>query len=130
MRRPPMIVLALTLVLSACGTEPDSAPLSGQWGALDLAFDASGRSAVLHLPCDAHAHFAGPIVPDASGRFEVAGAVAQRYTAAHVRVTGVLSGGELGLTLRFTYEGGGSETKTVRLLRNVLPDFSQAVCFA
>ena len=130
MPRPSITLLALTLSLSACGTDPNTAPLSGQWGASDLAFDAIGRSATLRLPCDAQARFRGPIVPDASGRFEVAGTVAQRYTAAQVRVTGVLSGSELSLTLRFTYAGGASETRTALLLRDVKPDFSQAVCFA
>ena len=130
MRRPPITFLALTFGLSACATEPSTAPLRGQWGAPDLAFEATGRSAALRLPCDAQAHFAGPIVPDASGRFEVAGAVAERYTAAQVRVTGVLSGSELSLGLRFTDKNGGSETKTVLLRRDVAPDFSQAVCFA
>ena len=109
MRRPLIAALALTSSLLACGTEP---------------------SAALRLPCDAQARFVGPIVLDAAGGFEAAGPVVQRYTAAQVHVTGLLQGSELRLTLRFTYEGGGSETKTAVLRRDVQPDFSQAVCFA
>lgn len=66
----------------------------------------------------------------AAGRFEVAGALARRYAAAQVHVTGVLSDGKLSLTLRVRYDDGGSDTRTALLLKGVQPDFSQAVCFA
>lgn len=103
MRCLPLTMLALAL--SACGTEPKAAPASGQRGSPDVGFDVRALGATLRLPCDAQPHFVGPIVPDASGRFEVAGALARRYVAAQVHVTGVLSDGKLSLTRVASHSG-------------------------
>ena len=128
--RARVFVVPLIVALVACSTEPSELPISGQWGASELEFIATSRIATLRLPCQAQARFAGPIHPDGSGHFELAGAVVQRFGGSHVRVTGVVNGPDLNLTLEFTYDGGGRQTQRSVLHAGVRPDFSQSVCFA
>ena len=128
--RACLLAVVMLPTLVACATEPSEMSITGQWGAAELEFIATSRTATLLLPCQAQARFSGPIHADGAGRFRLAGTVVQRYGSSHVRVSGLVNGVDLSLTLEFTYAGGGRQTQSNVLRPGVRPDFSQSVCFA
>jgi hypothetical protein len=74
------MMLALALILlaapapSASPTPAPSAAAQGTWGGLGLRVDAGPDGAEIDLD-GAHGKTEGPLVPDAAGRFDVAGTI-------------------------------------------------------
>ena len=117
------------LTLTACGTEPSTAPLVGRWGNPMTGLVAQAAAVELSLPCETKARFRGAVRLDEEGRFHLTGKARHFHGAFNVELVGHVQGARLNLTLTQFYDGG-RDTRQEELLAGVTPDFPGVVCLA
>jgi hypothetical protein len=103
MRRSTRFVSSVVLLL-ACGTEPSSGPLTGQFGGqlsdgMRALLTLSDTAAQVRLPC-ATVRLTAPVVADSAGRFVASGLwQASTTVVAPAQLTGVAHGRTLDVTV-------------------------------
>jgi hypothetical protein len=121
------LVLAATIVLAGCSTEPRGTVLAGQWGGSGLGVSAGAQRTEIRLACGA-ATIESPLQFDAMGQIDVRAVLDEFYTTYPIRFQASLVRGYLNVTLTEFLSNGDQEVEEFILVPNAKPDFGGVYC--
>lgn len=124
MRHPPRALIVVAVIAAACsGTSSPSPLLQGPWGGDHVALTITSSGAIVEFDC-AHGEMTAVPIPDAQGRFAVAGIYVREHGGpirqgeapdTHPALySGVVSADNMTLTVRLTDTGESFGPFTLR----------------